>query len=128
MIPANPPPTFADPEDYSVDFRDFVRQCLVKDPQNRPSADELLQHPFVQRGKSVNRDLQNLVTEAIEKIERGLLNNESEETEDESDQDEQIRRTKFNDDYDDLTIKAGMPNVHRRDEDYDDTIRPDQGK
>jgi hypothetical protein len=34
---------------------------------------------------------------------------------------------KFDADYDDLTIKAGMPNVHRPDEDYDDTIKPEQG-
>jgi hypothetical protein len=43
MIPANPPPTFADPTDFTPVFKDFVRQCLIKNPANRPSADELLQ-------------------------------------------------------------------------------------
>ena len=53
MIPANPPPTFgihsrcniwlADPDDFSPVFKDFVRQCLIKNPTNRPSAQELLE-------------------------------------------------------------------------------------
>jgi serine/threonine protein kinase len=75
LIPANPPPSFADPDDFSTEFRDFVRQCLVKDPQNRPSANELLEHPFIQKGRVVNAELLDLVKEAIDKIERGLLKN-----------------------------------------------------
>jgi len=34
-------------EDFSPDARDFVHRCLTRDPDLRPSADELLQHPFV---------------------------------------------------------------------------------
>lgn len=34
-------------EDFSPDARDFVHRCLTRDPDFRPSADELLQHPFV---------------------------------------------------------------------------------
>jgi serine/threonine kinase 3 len=48
MIPANPPPTFADPGDFSTQFKDFVRQCLIKNPTNRPSAAELLEVYFSQ--------------------------------------------------------------------------------
>jgi serine/threonine protein kinase len=50
-----------------------VRQCLIKDPQDRPSADELLGHPFVQKGKDAVPELLGLVCDAMEKIERGLL-------------------------------------------------------
>jgi serine/threonine protein kinase len=47
----------------------------VKDPQNRPSANELLEHPFIQKGRIVNAELIELVQDAIDKIERGLLKN-----------------------------------------------------
>lgn len=45
MIPMKPPPTLA--ESFSETFRDFVAQCLNKDPKKRPSAKRLLKHPFI---------------------------------------------------------------------------------
>eukprot|EP00732_Lithocolla_globosa_P002139 Lithocolla_globosa_v1_NODE_1311_length_2682_cov_6.141606.p1 type:complete len:854 gc:universal NODE_1311_length_2682_cov_6.141606:97-2658(+) len=41
------PPTFAAPQNASDDFLNFVTICLKKSPKDRPSAAELLQHPFV---------------------------------------------------------------------------------
>ncbi|VDO06263.1 unnamed protein product [Rodentolepis nana] len=46
-IPHNPPPKL--PERYSTNFRDFVQCCLVRSPENRHSAQELLRHPFVKK-------------------------------------------------------------------------------
>uniref|UniRef100_W5KV90 non-specific serine/threonine protein kinase n=1 Tax=Astyanax mexicanus TaxID=7994 RepID=W5KV90_ASTMX len=43
MIPTNPPPTFRNPDQWSEPFRDFVSQCLVKNPENRATATQLLQ-------------------------------------------------------------------------------------
>ena len=31
----------------SEEFREFVRQCMQKDPLQRPSAEGLLSHPFI---------------------------------------------------------------------------------
>lgn len=36
-------------ERFSPELRDFVRLCLLKDPTERPSAETLLFHPFLQR-------------------------------------------------------------------------------
>ncbi|VDL11684.1 unnamed protein product [Hymenolepis diminuta] len=46
-IPSNPPPKL--PERYSTNFRDFVQCCLVRSPENRHSAQELLRHSFVKK-------------------------------------------------------------------------------
>ena len=42
MIPTKPPPTFKIPEKWSNDFIDFVSKCLVKTPDDRASATQLL--------------------------------------------------------------------------------------
>lgn len=34
---------------FSPEFRDFLRLCLLKDPSERPSAETLLFHPYVQK-------------------------------------------------------------------------------
>eukprot|EP01087_Luapelamoeba_hula_P019193 TRINITY_DN632_c0_g1_i1.p1 TRINITY_DN632_c0_g1~~TRINITY_DN632_c0_g1_i1.p1 ORF type:complete len:363 (-),score=76.29 TRINITY_DN632_c0_g1_i1:73-1161(-) len=40
-------PSLKQPEQWSTEFRDFVGQCLERDPDIRPSAHQLLQHAFV---------------------------------------------------------------------------------
>jgi len=47
MIPSRPPPTFADESHWSADMVSFLKRCLVKNPDERASAKELLSHPFV---------------------------------------------------------------------------------
>ena len=46
-IPKNPAPRLTDA--YSETFRDFVAQCLQKDPMERPFARDLRQHPFLRQ-------------------------------------------------------------------------------
>lgn len=47
MIPSKPPPTLEEPTKYSKEFNDFIAKCLVKNPDQRPGAEELLSHPFI---------------------------------------------------------------------------------
>ncbi|KAI9335129.1 hypothetical protein BDR26DRAFT_866213 [Obelidium mucronatum] len=52
MIPTKPPPKLEDEERYSKVFRSFVARCLTKDQKARPSAEELLNDPFIRRNPS----------------------------------------------------------------------------
>lgn len=49
LIPKNNPPQLSG--NYSKQFREFVEACLNKDPDNRPSARELLKFPFIRKAK-----------------------------------------------------------------------------
>jgi len=40
-------PGLKHPEKWTTEFKDFVAQCLEKDAENRPTADQLLFHPFI---------------------------------------------------------------------------------
>ncbi|KAL4788223.1 kinase-like domain-containing protein [Aspergillus varians] len=63
LIPKNPPPTLQG--EYSKTFKSFVELCLRRDPRERPTAKELLEHPFIKRAKKTN-----YLTELIERYER----------------------------------------------------------
>ncbi|RUS73025.1 hypothetical protein EGW08_019211 [Elysia chlorotica] len=57
------PPTFDRPSRWSKNFNDFVKKCLVKNPEQRATAHELLEHPFIKDVKD-KRALQELILEA----------------------------------------------------------------
>lgn len=63
LIPKNPPPFLQG--DFSRYFKNFVELCLRRDPRERPSARELLEHPFIKRAKRTT-----YLTELIERHER----------------------------------------------------------
>jgi len=52
MIPSKPPPKVAEPDKWSKDFNDFLALCLMKNPDQRPTADELLKSPYLAKAKS----------------------------------------------------------------------------
>jgi serine/threonine-protein kinase 24/25/MST4 len=52
LIPKAPAPRL-EGNSYSRDFKDFIAACLVKDPDRRPSAKELLQHRFIRNSGRV---------------------------------------------------------------------------
>ncbi|KAK6031654.1 kinase domain protein [Ostertagia ostertagi] len=47
MIPTKPPPTFKKPDEWSDEFNDFIKQCLVKKPDDRKTASQLVEHSFI---------------------------------------------------------------------------------
>lgn len=59
LIPKEPPPRLEGSK-WSKDFRDFVASCLVKDPEHRPGAKDLLKHRFI-KGASKVAKLQELI-------------------------------------------------------------------
>ncbi|KAI1317541.1 signal transducing kinase of the PAK [Mortierella claussenii] len=65
LIATNGTPALQHPEKLSADFTDFLAQCLEVDPEKRPTATELLKHPFLIRAHSV-RTLAPLIKAAKE--------------------------------------------------------------
>uniref|UniRef100_A0A673UAS1 non-specific serine/threonine protein kinase n=1 Tax=Suricata suricatta TaxID=37032 RepID=A0A673UAS1_SURSU len=84
-IAKSDPPTLLTPSKWSVEFRDFLKVALDKNPETRPSAAQLLEHPFVSSVTS-NKALRELVAEAkaevMEEIEDGREEGEEEDSTD----------------------------------------------
>ncbi|KAI7795875.1 serine/threonine-protein kinase 10 [Triplophysa rosa] len=74
------PPTLEQPTKWSMKFKDFLKTALDKNPETRPTASQLLEHPFVSSVKT-NRPLRELVAEAKAEV-REEIENENEEGED----------------------------------------------
>jgi len=62
-IIAGPPPSLEEPDKWSPELRDFLEQCLTKDPRQRPSCTDLLKHPFIQKS-----DKKKSMVASIEKV------------------------------------------------------------
>uniref|UniRef100_T1IK06 non-specific serine/threonine protein kinase n=1 Tax=Strigamia maritima TaxID=126957 RepID=T1IK06_STRMM len=90
MIPTKPPPSFREPDQWSPEFIDFVSRCLVKNPEERAVATELLNLEFIKNAKTASI-LSQMIAEA-----REIRENETErkgEKSLESDEDEVDSRT-----------------------------------
>ncbi|ORX77299.1 Pkinase-domain-containing protein [Basidiobolus meristosporus CBS 931.73] len=48
LIATNGTPKLQEPEKLSDDFKDFLAQCLEVEAEKRPTAEEILKHPFLQ--------------------------------------------------------------------------------
>ena len=78
LIPKNPPPLLEG--NYSKAFKDFVELCLRRLPFERPTAKDLLKHPFIRKAKKTT-----YLTELIERHERWQAlqgDNDSEDSDD----------------------------------------------
>lgn len=50
LIATNGTPSLQHPDEISDALKDFLKQSLTVDSNNRPDSNALLQHPFLQRG------------------------------------------------------------------------------
>jgi len=81
-IVKEPPKGLTQPEKWSREFNDFVSKCLTYDPNNRPSAKDLLSHPFIlkfSRGNSLIAELVNNSLDEISQYRKTYLNDDSED-------------------------------------------------
>ncbi|XP_071085275.1 serine/threonine-protein kinase 26-like isoform X7 [Haliotis cracherodii] len=82
LIPKNNPPQLVG--NYSRQFKEFVELCLNKDPNNRPSAKELLRHQFMRRARKTGYLVELIDRHKRWKAERA---NESDSDDDSDDSD-----------------------------------------
>ena len=83
-IPQNPPPKA--PEGSSKELADFISKALNKDPELRPTAKDLLSHPFILRYDENQR--QNIIHDLVEQY-LAAKENEDDEYEYEEEEEEE---------------------------------------
>ncbi|CAG4948322.1 unnamed protein product [Parnassius apollo] len=77
-IQKSDPPGLDQPSRWSKAFNDFIAKALVKDPEKRPTASDLLKHDFVS-GDLDSKPLRDLLLEyRAEVVEEELLDDDSE--------------------------------------------------
>ncbi|KAK4214803.1 kinase-like domain-containing protein [Rhypophila decipiens] len=74
LIPKNPPPRLEG--NFTKAFKDFIEHCLQRDPKERWSAKQLLQHTFIRKAKKTS-----YLTELIERYNRWRATNKPEDDE-----------------------------------------------
>uniref|UniRef100_A0A7E4V501 non-specific serine/threonine protein kinase n=1 Tax=Panagrellus redivivus TaxID=6233 RepID=A0A7E4V501_PANRE len=112
LIPKNPPPQLTGAK-WSRPFKEFVELCLNKEPDNRPSAKELLKHPFIRKAKK-NSIMIELIERAVEYKARAGPSSDS-------DQDDDAESQASGDGWDYPTVRA--PKNSNPLEEYPETIR-----
>ncbi|KCV70914.1 STE/STE20 protein kinase [Fonticula alba] len=75
LIPNSPPPTVRNPRRISRQFRDFLGSCLAKNPAERLTARQLLEHPFLKSSRFSLRKkpsaANHVLREVLEQLDMG---------------------------------------------------------
>ncbi|PFH62236.1 hypothetical protein XA68_14515 [Ophiocordyceps unilateralis] len=74
LIPKNPAPRLEG--NFTKAFKDFVELCLQRDPKERPTARDLLRHPFIRKAKKTS-----YLTELIERHSRWAVTHKADDDE-----------------------------------------------
>ncbi|KAL4472278.1 hypothetical protein ABPG72_011639 [Tetrahymena utriculariae] len=115
-IKKNPPQGLSNPTQWGQEFNDFVKKCLTLDSNQRPTAKDLLSHPFIKQAINYSQYiLSELVIENQELIEQYRQENfnrdDDEDDENEEEEEDQEDEHEEDDNYRD----------HRQvEESYDD--------
>uniref|UniRef100_A0A8D8S5A4 non-specific serine/threonine protein kinase n=1 Tax=Cacopsylla melanoneura TaxID=428564 RepID=A0A8D8S5A4_9HEMI len=107
LIPKNNPPQLTG--NYTKQFKEFVEACLNKDPENRPTAKELLKFPFIRKAKK-NAYLIDLIDR--HKKWKNSRNEESETESETSDTEESVKTDGGLDEPWIMTVKGKMPSEY----------------
>jgi len=51
LISSSPPPTLTEPQNFSAELNDFLTHCLIKNPDERYTSEQLLEHPFIKNAE-----------------------------------------------------------------------------
>ena len=69
-IPRNPPPCLRHSQDWSSEFNDFIRQCLIKDFEARPTVAQMLLHPFITQLPTDGNDARRRIIQIVHRYKR----------------------------------------------------------
>ncbi|VEN33845.1 unnamed protein product [Callosobruchus maculatus] len=78
-IQKSDPPKLEQPSKWSKEFNDFLTKALIKDPQKRPSCDDLLRHPFINGTLDAKPVIDLLLEYKAEVVEEELLTDDDPE-------------------------------------------------
>uniref|UniRef100_A0A1I7YLG9 non-specific serine/threonine protein kinase n=1 Tax=Steinernema glaseri TaxID=37863 RepID=A0A1I7YLG9_9BILA len=113
LIPKNAPPQLSGSQ-WSRSFKEFVELCLNKDPDNRPSAKDLLRHPFIRKAKKNSILIEMIERSAEYKCRMGPSSD--------SDQDDDIE-SQAGDDWEYPTVRVPSTSLNKHQEALDDRDR-----
>ncbi|KAI9141818.1 kinase-like domain-containing protein [Paraphysoderma sedebokerense] len=104
MIPSKPPPRLTNESKWSKQFIDFIARCLNKNPDTRPTAEQLMQDPFIVNapGKEI---MDNLLSTSLERMARISEGEDDGDDQDDSDDDSVFSTSKSHISLEDKTIK-----------------------
>ncbi|KAK5578705.1 hypothetical protein RB653_008378 [Dictyostelium firmibasis] len=86
VIPFRQAPTLEVPTNWSAEFNNFISVCLNKEADKRPSAIDLLNHPFIKKGKEHSQQtISEMVEQCIPTMKEYRKKKAEEEDEDEED-------------------------------------------
>ena len=67
-IITQPPKGLKNKDKWSNDFNDFIEKCLIYEPNERPSAKDLLKHPFIVNNNKGNKLISELVNNCLDDL------------------------------------------------------------
>lgn len=69
-IPRNPPPCLRHSHEWSNEFNDFIRQCLIKNYETRPTVGSMLTHPFLTQLPIDGNDARRRIVQIVQRYKR----------------------------------------------------------